>query len=301
MDKIDRLGWAAGISVSAYGLRIGIRVSDPEVLERVLNRLPPGWKSSKSVTMDRMYSLVVGGAGSQPNVRRFNLLYAGPARLSRTMDLDQLLEQFESDLRLYVAEWARRKLFVHTGVVGWRGRAIVIPGRSYSGKTTLVTQLVRAGATYYSDEYAVFNSRGRVQPYPTPLSVREETGDEARKYSVEKLGGTAGVKPLPVGMVVVTNYRPGSRWRPRVLSPGQAVLALLAHTVAARRCPEAALTTLWQAVSDAQVLQGARGEAEGVVASLLDGPSGVVGLHCLQRGHKSVPGAMSDAHATGSR
>ena len=36
MEKIDRLGWAAGISFVSYGLRIGIRVSSPEVL----NRLP---------------------------------------------------------------------------------------------------------------------------------------------------------------------------------------------------------------------------------------------------------------------
>ena len=41
-------------------------------------------------------------------------------------------------------------------IVTWgRGRAIVIPGRTFSGKSTLVAELVRAGATYYSDEYAV--------------------------------------------------------------------------------------------------------------------------------------------------
>jgi hypothetical protein len=33
---------------------------------------------------------------------------------------------------------------------------------SYSGKTTLVSELIRAGATYYSDEYAVIDERGRV-------------------------------------------------------------------------------------------------------------------------------------------
>jgi hypothetical protein len=31
-----------------------------------------------------------------------------------------------------------------------------------------VAELVRAGATYYSDEFAVLDSRGRVHPFPRP-------------------------------------------------------------------------------------------------------------------------------------
>ena len=31
MEKIDRLGWAAGVSFYAYGLRIGVRVSSAGV------------------------------------------------------------------------------------------------------------------------------------------------------------------------------------------------------------------------------------------------------------------------------
>ena len=78
------------------------------------------------------------------------------------MNLDLILDTLESDLQLHVAEQARRRLFVHAGVVGWKGRAIVIPGRSFTGKTTLVAELVRAGASYYSDEYALIDSRGKI-------------------------------------------------------------------------------------------------------------------------------------------
>ena len=53
----------------------------------------------------------------------------------------------------------------HAGVVGWRGRAIVIPGRSHAGKSTLVAELVRRGAVYYCDEFAVLHETGRVHPY----------------------------------------------------------------------------------------------------------------------------------------
>jgi hypothetical protein len=84
------------------------------------------------------------------------------------------------------------------------------------------------------------------------------------------LGGRAGVAPLPVGCVVVTEYRPGAQWRPRLLTPGETVLALLANTVPARRRPKAALVTLGAAVSHATALKGVRGETQQVVDELLE-------------------------------
>ena len=134
MEKIDRLGWAAGIALTSYGVRIGIRVNDPAVLDRVQQHLPCGWKPAASPVVERLYSLLVGGAGRRPNLRRFNLLYGNLERLARTLDLEEVFERLESDLRLNVAELARRKVFVHAGVVGWRGKAILIPGRSFSGR-----------------------------------------------------------------------------------------------------------------------------------------------------------------------
>ena len=270
MEKIDRLGWAAGISFVSYGLRIGIRVSDPQVMDRLPDLLAPGWRPARWPKVERLYSLVVGGPGPRPGTRRFNVLYANATRVARAMELEPVLRALETDLQLYVAENARRRVFVHAGVVGWRGRAIIIPGRSQSGKSTLVRALLGAGATYYSDEYAVFDSRGRVYAYPRALSIREEDEVRPRKFSPEALGARTGVKPLPVGLVAVTSYRPGARWRPRRLSPGRAVIALLDHTVSARRQPERALSTLSQVASQALVLKGVRGEAEQMVDSLLN-------------------------------
>ncbi len=269
MEKVDRLGWAAGVSFVSYGLRIGIRVNKPEVLERLPNFVPPRRKPTTTPIVDRLYSLVVGSSEPGSTFRRYNLLYVGARRLARTMDLDDVLDRFDSDLRLYISEWARRKLFVHAGVVGWCRGAIVIPGQSFSGKSTLVAALVRAGETYYSDEFAVFDARGRVHPYPRQLSLRGEWGKKSEKCSVELLGGTAGVNPLPVSSIVMTRYRNGARWHPRPLSPGRAVLALLGNTAAVRRRPEDSLATLRQVVSNAQALQSQRGEAEEIVNSLL--------------------------------
>jgi hypothetical protein len=82
---------------------------------------------------------------------------------------------------------------------------------------------------------------------------------------VSTLGGRAGSKPLPVGLVIVSEYKAGARWRPSQLSAGKGALAVLAHTVSARRQPEVALRTLQQFVSRAPVLKGVRGEVEQVV------------------------------------
>jgi hypothetical protein len=269
MKKLDRLGWTAGISFRAYGVRIGVRVNRSEALDCIRDYLPPGSKLSASAVVERLYSLVIGGDGGRANVRRFHLLYGNAARVARSLDLESVLRSLESDSQFYIAEAAPRRVFVHAGVVGWRGRAVLIPGRSFSGKTTLVAELVRAGAVYYSDEYAVLDSSGLVHPYARPLAIREDGSSEPKRHSVESLGGSRGVRPLPVGLVVVTQYRAGARWRPRQLTPGRGVLALLDNTVSIQSRPEAAFPVLKQAASCAPFLKSERGDAKEIVNSIM--------------------------------
>lgn len=172
MEKLDRLGWASGLSFISYGVRIGVRVTDAAVLGQLLDSLPPDWRLSNSPFVHLLYSLVVGRACSGSTVRYFNLLYAGSVRVVRTMAFDEILQSLESISRFHVALYAPRRVFVHAGVVGWHDKAIVIPGMSFTGKSCLVDALVRAGATYYSDEFAVFDDRGYVHPYAKPITLR---------------------------------------------------------------------------------------------------------------------------------
>ncbi len=127
----------------------------------------------------------------------------------------------------------------------------------------------RAGADYYSDEYAVVDRRGRVHPYPKPLSIREGADNRQKKYPVEALGGKPGVRPLPLGLVVITRYEPGAEWRPEKVSAGQGMLELLANTVSARREPERALDTFRHLFPGVRFLKSARGQAKEVVPFIL--------------------------------
>jgi hypothetical protein len=153
--------------------------------------------------------------------------------------------------------------------VEWEGTAILIPGSSFSGKTTLVKYLVQAGARYYSDEYAVLDGRGWVHPYPRSLRVRSHDSASSEKIPIEELGGETGSKPLPVNLIVTTTFKGGATWRPRKLSAGKGVLELLSHTVNARRRPDLALTTLPKVAANATILKGVRGEADRTAAAIL--------------------------------
>ncbi len=267
LEKLNRLDWATALTGISHGVRIGIRANHPEVLDQLVKRLPPRWKPLSSTSVDCLYSVIKGGLDArQRGVRRFHLAYAGARQIARSFDFGDVLRELESDFHRCVAEKARRWIFVHAGVVAWRGQAIVIPGATQSGKTSLVAALVRAGAVYFSDEYAVFDARGRVHPYPKPLSIR--SNGEPSRCAPSELGATVGTRSLPVGLVVLTKFSPGARWRPVALSQGQAVLAMMSHALCARTRPAAALATLARATAPAAAIKTLRGEAEGVASSV---------------------------------
>jgi hypothetical protein len=256
--------WIAGIAFISYGLSIGIQVNRQDIFSQLPDYLPPGWEPLSSPLVDKLYTLVLTANEAD------YVLFDETGELARTTELDRILLALDGNIRSYIGTSVEDLLFVHAGVVAWRDRAIVIPGRSYSGKTTLVAALVQAGAIYYSDEYAVFDNNGLVYPYPRHLSVRHAAGDRIKTCPVAALGGTSGTKPLPVGLVVTTHYQSGAQWHPSEISPGAAILALLDNTLVARLRPQFAMSILAAVVSATVAIQSQRGEAAEVAIMLLE-------------------------------
>jgi len=270
MAALDRLVWADGLAFTCYGLQFGVRVSDARAMPAVRAALPHGWAPSDCSVVDHLYSLVVGTAPEATRLRRFHVLYSGSRRMVRSPAPQKALDTLEAHLRLVVAEMARNRVFLHAGVVGWKGHAILLPGRTFVGKSTLVAELVKAGATYYSDEFAVLDDEGRVHPFHKPLSIRSPETGRGVKVPIESIGGRLGTTPLPVGDIFLTRYQTGGRLRPRRVKAARSVLDLLSVTAMVRRSPQRALDAVSRLATEAQVWRGTRGEAAAAARTILE-------------------------------
>jgi hypothetical protein len=174
------------------------------------------------------------------------------------------------EVELWVAEHAVGFVFVHAGVVAVDGRAIVIPGRTMSGKSSLVAALLAAGATYYSDEYAAIDPSGLVHPYARPLALRSPTDGVSRRTSAADLGGVTGNEPVPIGLVAHLRYDAVAGWSVEELSRGQVALALIDNTVPAQSRPVEMMDHLQAATDGVRGLRGTRGDADEAARRLIE-------------------------------
>lgn len=249
------------MAFEAYGVALLVSTNSHEVYERLPAILPPRAVACSVKQARHRLTLNVGPDGTCA-------LNVGDATFLERLSLEVAWEILKTQVHANIALDAPDRVFVHAGVVGDGESAIVIPGGTFTGKTTLVAEFVRVGAVYYSDDYAVLDEHGLVHPYPKPLSVRGQDHQQVNHH-VAGLGGIEGDRPLPISTILVSTYRPGVEWLPSTLSAGEGVLAMLANTVPARSRPAEALRAISRAVEGATVLEGDRGEASSVVSQLL--------------------------------
>ncbi len=253
-------GRVTQLAVEAYGVRFLLIASDRDLLARMAALAPPGATPCSRAHAARFALLRDGAVGYR--------IISPAGDESTSVDLELALGILDTAIESYLATNAGGFVFVHAGAVAHRGRAIVIPGPSFSGKTTLVRALVEAGAVYYSDEYAALDERGLVHAYARPLAIR---GRDliAVGHPVGTLGGSAGETPVPVGVIARAQYRPGAQWQPQRQSAARAVLVLLENALPARGGHQQMLTAVRHAAAHAEVLEGERGDATATAAELM--------------------------------
>ncbi len=243
-----------------YGVRIEIRTDAPELWDLLTPMLPPIREASTLCGSDRIYTFRRGSAHHR--------LHANGRLLLESADWDDLIERLENDIQIFLGDRSPNMVYLHAGAVAWQGRAIVVPGTSYSGKSTLVAALLRAGATYYSDEYAVLDAGGRVHPYPRLLSLRQPAGKSLRQAAAE-LGAATGRTAIAPAVFLFTTFKTQASWAPRALDVSQAILETVRHCVPIRRKPGASLDAITRALSQAALLAGPRGEADATAQAVL--------------------------------
>jgi hypothetical protein len=157
---------------------------------------------------------------------------------------------------------------IHAGVVVWNGRALLLPGTSHAGKSSLVAEFLRRGATYFSDEYALIDPQGRVHPYPRPLLVRNGSPEQFPVLPRE-CNAAAGDSPAPVGLILLLQYLPGCNWSLTSVSQSEALLMLLRNTPHVLAETPDLVEIFQRVVAGAPCYTGRRDEASHAVDKIL--------------------------------
>lgn len=249
-----------------YGLTIGLSTSDSELARDFFSQPIPASDLRLEKPLKLRYSVDAPARG----IRGAYSLFYGGRWIGVVESRGEAVMALLSHLHWKIAQAARAHIFVHAGVVGWKGRAMVLPGRSGAGKTSLVLELLRRGASYLSDEYAIFDSSGSVYPFRRDLHVRAAGGSSRSMFPASALADSTPSAGLPVGMLLFATYVPEAYWHPRRLSPGQALLGLLQNTVAARKTPGEVLRGLSRVVVSAPAFAAERSEARTASREVID-------------------------------
>jgi hypothetical protein len=149
----------------ALGHDFSVRTSDPD-LGRYLDSLFGSLHSSGRAA--HHYLVVDRGA---TEVYPYELHF-DDVRITRTASPSVVLSVLLWHINRRVVEASPEWLLLHAAGAEIGGRAVLLPARMESGKTTLVAGLVRAGMRYLTDEAAALDPATlTIHPYPKPLSV----------------------------------------------------------------------------------------------------------------------------------
>jgi hypothetical protein len=267
VDQGDEFGFA--FAFESYGVTIQVKGNDTELLEearRLTDKVLLGNLKFIENSEDIVHRFVIGRSGANYLIGRDGDF------LSEYEAKETVMELFVRLLRLKVSEYAQGWVFVHAGAVAWKGRGIIIPANSGKGKTTLVAELAKLGAEYYSDEYAVFDAEGNLHPFARELSIkgngrvyREKDGTP-----IEALGGFAGEDAVPVGLALLLGYDEKAGWDVERLTVGNGVMETIPHTIPFQQNANFSLNVLKNALSRAIILRGSRGDAAETARKILD-------------------------------
>ncbi len=255
--------------LKAYDVEVLIEADDIKIFERVkaicreafVGRL--SFEEPSADPVDPKYSFLTSPDGSI----EYNLDGVLNGTFSEGIGFDRFLN---SMIRAHIAGRTKTWVFVHAGVVEWKGKAIIIPGQSHQGKTTLVSELIRAGAGYMSDEFAILDDEGLVHPFDRDLAVRTDPQIGPESVSPSEFGAHRVTDPTPAGMVLFTRYANDGVWKPERMTIGNGILAVIPQVIPFSFNVEFALKVLNTTFNRAIIVKSDRGEARDAAPKILE-------------------------------
>lgn len=200
----------------------------------------------------------------------------GQVRLHRNRELIAFAPHAEALSRILIdcidrafIEQLKNLHAVHAGAVLLGDRAVLLPGKSFAGKSSLVAELLRRGATCLSDEYALIDGAGMVHSYPRPLLLRNSDHEQAAVLPGD-LHAQIASTPARVAWILSLRYEAGGVWNVQGVEQSLALLSLLQNTPHALADSPDMVGCFERAVSGARCFEGRRGEIADAVDRILD-------------------------------
>ncbi len=265
-----KVRWKAFYAFEAFGVKVGVRSNDETAIKKVVNGLPfllpTDIKEIPFEENKHCFSLYI----PKRNSKKKYWMNKDDEEIIDFSYSKEEFDYFDSKIRLAVAEFAQDFVFLHAGVVSYKGKAIIVPAKSFSGKTTLVAEFSKRGLEYYSDEYAVIDQNGLVHPFTKKLSMRGIIDDYTQvDFDVEEMGGKKGVKPIEVGLILVSKYTKKGKFNPKLETSGFGIIESIANSVSIRQNPKFVLQVLSIITNRAKIVKTGRGDAARFVDKFL--------------------------------
>lgn len=253
--------------LSAFGAVVEITSPDRETLEQCTATLPGYWLKSEGRRPDICFN--INTPTHELEGERHFLFQENGIPLRFTINGAQAQHLLAKRMDYLLGAYARDCAFLHSGIVLHEKQAILIPGLSHAGKSTLTAALVQIGAHYVSDDIAVLDRGGRAYFLSRAVNLRQ---DVAEMFDLPSAAHAECLHEgtVPVKAIMLLNYHKSeSSLKLSPLSKGEAVLQLIANSMNGRQQPETVIHCCGAAVRQAICCQGVRGEAETVAPLIL--------------------------------
>jgi hypothetical protein len=242
--------------IGAFGLSITLAGDCPGTVLNLQRHLLP-WFPRVPASAGSRHLLLSIWSGPLPGrfrlERNHSLLHSDVGESSLLLLLQQTVEE-------EILQHSPDFVAVHSGVVVYDDVAILLPGQSQSGKSTLVRELIARGAEYSSDEFAMIDRCGRIHPWPRALMVRDADSVQ-HPIPARDLGANVRSVPARAGLILFLRYDRDARFQVSPVNQSGALLGLLRNTPHTLADSPRILQPLTSVVTAAVAHEGVRGDA----------------------------------------